>query len=634
MKTDKQGKETKPLKVSWKQEKFRPAIPYMYLFVILFMFFCVVFICVRTFAPEPMGLLSAQCPCEGISRCICPRETVEALDVFQIFCLAMSRISAYMCYPLYLILFLSMARNLKAWLQHTVLVEYVPLTSIHSLHVWAGTIVGVAVSWHGIWHIIRWGVQHNLNFLIDTPTGITGLICLVITPLLVWPMRLVYLRKKISFEVRKRGHYLSWVWMGSLMFHAPAQHVFWIAGSAFLVYLIDWFYGVFLNTRVAPSARFVRLESAVMIRVPKSEGIELKGAGGYFYLCVPWVSKVEWHAFSAFKDPFDAGCICFCIAVAGDWTQKLHNEVREPIYRRLWLYGPFPSPFESAVDNDNVISVASGIGITPALSVIKSLADHRRMNLIWIVRDASLLEFMIDYGIRFDEDAHTLIFYTGSRELVFRRALPYNVLLLKGRPDLDDLIVSLIRASQEKNVLDLSKYEMLHEHVDIEAASTLEHHFYSEITRLLLTYSVEELFNAAVRRSHLNSRSVCFEGLRELMNSIFIRKFSDDQLKLLFDQADADGSGAIHFAEFEAFIERLQESAATHNNDFNKRVLQRKETCSISVVPVMDESKSINGLRGDHWRLMYCGGSPQVVDVLKEISSEHRIPLSIESFEW
>jgi hypothetical protein len=49
---------------------------------------------------------------------------------------------------------------------------------------------------------------------------------------------------------------------------------------------------------------------------------------------------------------------------------------------------------------------------------------------------------------------------------------------------------------------------------DIESNKAIEQHFYAKITRLLLTYSVNELFNAAVRRSHLNGRLVSFEGLR------------------------------------------------------------------------------------------------------------------------
>ena len=632
-------------KKEWKQEPFRVPVPPTFLLVGICMAACVVFIAITSFAPEPTGLLSRDCPCRGVDRCICPRPTVEALTLFEMVCLANSRLTAYVCYPLYLLLCLTMTRNLLAWMQHTVLVEYIPLpTSAHHLHMWAGTWVGVLLMWHGLWHLIRWGVQDNLRFLVDHPTGITGLICLILLPIIVWPMRLESIRKRMSFEVRKRLHYTSWIWLGALCFHAPQRNVFWIVGSFLVIYWVDWAFGLVVATRIAPSARFVRLENSVMIRLKKPPGFELKGAGGYCYLCVPWVSKTEWHAFSTFKDPYRDDYICFCIAVAGDWTQKLHSEIHEPIYRRLWLNGPYPSPFETALDTDNIISVASGIGITPALSAIKSLADHRKMHLIWMVRDASLLEFMFDFGIVVDDDAYTLIFYTGKRELVFRRPLPYNVLIFKGRPDLDDLIVSLIQATKTEEELDLSQYEALHhQHTDVEGAaapSSLEHDFYKEVTRLLSTYSVEELFRAAVQRSHLNSRNISYEGLKELIKDIFVRKFSDDQLKTLFDMADEDKSGVISHKEFHSFIESLKASSDAHFEQYkdtkrSKSASLPRQTESICLLSsYAEEEKLVQVERPDHWRLLYCGGSAPVVSALKKVSTEHRIPLSLESFAW
>lgn len=358
-----------------------------------FMAFCVVWIVIRTFTPSPVGALSENCPCEnGLQQCICARETIEALTPFQLFCLANSRISAYLLYPLYLIMYLSMARNVRTWLMQTVVSEFVPLTSAHHLHNWAGTCIGVGIVWHGVWHIIRWSTQGNLHFLFDHQTGLTGFISLMITPLLVWPMRLAWIRHKVQFEVRKKLHYLSWPWALSILFHAPEQNIFWIIGSAFLVYVVDWLYGVFCATHLVPSARFVRLESAVMVRFPKPPGFDFKGAAGgaYCYIMVPWLSgssnnnrgrAYEWHAFSIYKDAFDANYACFCIATAGDWTQQLHADIHEPVYRRLWIYGPIASPFETAIAHDNIISIASGIGITPALSVIKSLEETRKMHV-------------------------------------------------------------------------------------------------------------------------------------------------------------------------------------------------------------------------------------------------------------
>lgn len=636
-------------------------LPNMYWSVGLCMIFCCFYVIIKVFTPIPMGLLSTECElCQHESSpkyCICIRETIMASTWIELFCIANSRITAYLLYPLYILLNLTMARNLRSKLQHTIIVEYIPLTKAHHLHKWCGTIVGVGIIWHSIWHIIRWSIQGNLYLLLNHRTGITGLFGFIITFFLVWPMRLNALKQSISFEIRKRIHYLSWLWMIALMLHAPAQHIFYIIGIPFLIYLLDWFYGCFISTYMAPHARFVRLESAVMIRVPKPNGFELKGAGGaYCYLCVPWVSNVEWHAFSVFKDPFDNDYVCFCIAVTGDWTRTLHEEIREPIYRRLWIYGPFPSPFESATDNDNIISIATGIGITPALSVIKSLEDHRKMHLIWMVRDASLLEFMIDYGFKFDEDAYTLIFYTGTRDVVFRRSLPYNVYMLKGRPDLDQIITSLIKCTKTVEGIDLSQYERLQEASDIEdeeghgSFASVEHLFYAEITRLLLIYTADELFHAAVRRSAVNSRRVTFDGLRDLMNAVFVRKFSDAQLKILFDQADEDCNGAIDAKEFDIFIKRLEEKATRHNAEVQS---YRSKSSLPEILSVTngscdeddspnnnkiddndDSSSSKKPFRPENWRLMYCGGGAKVIETLREFSKEHQIHLSIESFDW
>jgi ferredoxin-NADP reductase len=54
--------------------------------------------------------------------------------------------------------------------------------------------------------------------------------------------------------------------------------------------------------------------------------------------------------------------------------------------------GPFPSPYSQASKYDNQILVATGVGITPALAAISAFKTSRRINLIWAVRDAEMLE--------------------------------------------------------------------------------------------------------------------------------------------------------------------------------------------------------------------------------------------------
>lgn len=49
------------------------------------------------------------------------------------------------------------------------------------------------------------------------------------------------------------------------------------------------------------------------------------------------------------------------------------SQITRPTHRTAYVVGPFLSPFSSpAMDNDNLLVVASGIGVTPAISLIQS----------------------------------------------------------------------------------------------------------------------------------------------------------------------------------------------------------------------------------------------------------------------
>ena len=98
----------------------------------------------------------------------------------------------------------------------------------------------------------------------------------------------------------------------------------------------------------------------------------------------------------------------------GDWTTDVHTALQRNTVRPVWVQGPFTSPYSSAIMFDNQILVASGIGITPALSVIRAQKASRRVNLIWAVRDAAMLEFFIERN-QLDDESWSLIFYTGEQ---------------------------------------------------------------------------------------------------------------------------------------------------------------------------------------------------------------------------
>ena len=130
------------------------------------------------------------------------------------------------------------------------------------------------------------------------------------------------------------------------------------------------------------------------------------------------------------------------MAVVGDWTKAVYQALSKPTSRPGWLYGPFPSPFSTAAGYNNLICVASGIGITPSISSIVNLAETRVVHVIR-ARDADLVESYLNQ-VQFDDDAWSFIFYTGKRQLVLGNK-PKNarVKVCLGRPNLEELIVAL-----------------------------------------------------------------------------------------------------------------------------------------------------------------------------------------------
>jgi hypothetical protein len=228
--------------------------------------------------------------------------------------------------------------------------------------------------------------------------------------------------------------------------------------------------------------------------------------------------------------------------------------------------------------------------------------------------------------------------------LVFQRPIPYNVFLLSGRPDLEKLIVSIGLSAIEQSSgdgglktledLGITNNRVVPLQKDVESTSA-EHLFYAEITRLLMTYTVEELFNAAVRRSHRHGPVICYEGLRDLVSDIFWKKMSEENLRRAFDHVDKDRNGEINAQEFINFIKEMEDGARYRREDYNNKKDNTLQSTADNVSQNDSKYSALKSkVRFDHFRIMYCGGSQPVVEALQEISSAHKIPLELESFAW
>ena len=296
------------------------------------------------------------------------------------------------------------------------------------------------------------------------------------------------------------------------------------------------------------------------------------------------------------------------MAVVGDWTRAVHSALKRPSCRPAWIYGPFPSPFGAASNFDNLICVASGIGITPAISIVTSFAQTRRVNLVWACRDPDLIEHYLRHICH--DSAWTFIFYTGKRSLNLndgdigwlkgRRTLK----IIQGRPDLEDLVCSIV--DNISNDLGLSGLppdlqEKSNQFMHTIFDSTPMTRFATRMESLLATYSVSEIHDMALEFSieamndelrvedGLGNRSRPSQLLHGFTLEGFIRLFihhgfesSREDLAKQYDRIDTDGNGEIDKEEFEALVLRISEDGLVRSPVSGEKSPQWPASCSVS----------------------------------------------------
>jgi len=137
------------------------------------------------------------------------------------------------------------------------------------------------------------------------------------------------------------------------------------------------------------------------------------------------------------------------IAPVGDWTKRVTKEITDKSQMRsCWIRGPYTSPYSITSKFNNMVLVASGIGITPALGVMGQYSGSSRSKfLIWTTRCPYMLRF---FAPLLKDALIATVFYTGKdyvfteEELIALRSYG-NIYIKQGRPsDLTNVIESLI----------------------------------------------------------------------------------------------------------------------------------------------------------------------------------------------
>ncbi|XP_016777247.2 NADPH oxidase 4 isoform X2 [Pan troglodytes] len=139
--------------------------------------------------------------------------------------------------------------------------------------------------------------------------------------------------------------------------------------------------------------------------------------GQYITLHCPSVSALENHPFTLTMCPTETkATFGVHLKIVGDWTERFRDLLLPPSsqdseilpfiqsrnYPKLYIDGPFGSPFEESLNYEVSLCVAGGIGVTPFASILNTLLDDwkpyklRRLYFIWVCRDIQSFRWFAD----------------------------------------------------------------------------------------------------------------------------------------------------------------------------------------------------------------------------------------------
>lgn len=206
--------------------------------------------------------------------------------------------------------------------------------------------------------------------------------------------------------------------------------------------------------------------------------IPLYKPGQYLLLKCDLVSQHQWHPFTISSTPLDP-YIEVTIRCLGDWTSKIRDILIQ--YKDDLPYiqydGIFGSPVDTITSYDSAILVASGIGITPYISMIKYILQKgmenvniKKIDLIWINRDPQYFEWFTEELQFFEQNSSALAinFHMYLTEQIndperiktlvnekyshLNRVHKTNLPLIYGRPDFNKIFKEYIINNNELTV--------------------------------------------------------------------------------------------------------------------------------------------------------------------------------------
>lgn len=234
------------------------------------------------------------------------------------------------------------------------------------------------------------------------PIIATGFSLLAVT-LVMFLFSRRFVRRSGNFELFHLTHVGYVAVVGLLFFHARN---FWMWGT------VPWAW--FVIERVLRSRRRSAPTKALGVSALSQGVVRLDFErpagftylpGDYVFLCIPVISRHEWHPYTLTSAPEESRYLSVHIRGVGTWSRSVFDKVRAETGagRRALIRvdGPYGSPSRHLFDTEHAVAIAAGIGVTPFASILQSLllasgrpdSRLRKLHFIWLNRDQESFEW-------------------------------------------------------------------------------------------------------------------------------------------------------------------------------------------------------------------------------------------------
>jgi len=167
---------------------------------------------------------------------------------------------------------------------------------------------------HLAFHLARWGIRGEMSLNVTTECGRSGWIAFLMTWAVVIVMALPErFRPVLKWEVRMLVHRSALVAYLALAWHSPKCAYYYL--FTLLVFILDKL-GILLFCQH-------KIEAATITNVGYGTVLSFdtptswKMADGYICVCLPWISKTQWHPFSFYPVSTAASFLCCCVSAKG-----------------------------------------------------------------------------------------------------------------------------------------------------------------------------------------------------------------------------------------------------------------------------------------------------------------------------